>query len=279
MADEPHARPHAVELRARLLGPRQHIHVLAGPRQVGKSTLVAHVTKSLPMAVHAVSADDAAHMHTTWLTQQWEVARLHADDDKRGALLVIDEVQKIPRWSDAVKARWDEDTRAGRKLRVLLLGSSPLLMDQGLSESLAGRFELLRMTQWPFFEMQRAFGWDLEQHLFFGGYPGAASLIRDERRWRSYVRDSLIETTISRDVLQLTRVDKPALLRRLFELGCTYSGQELSLTKLMGQLQDAGNTTTLTHYAALLDAVGLLSPLHKYAGQRVRQRASAPVPG
>jgi len=272
-----HERPAGAQLFARLKGPRRHIQVLAGPRQVGKSTLVAQVTARLGLPVHSVSADGPDAQHPSWLAMQWDRARLLTMEQKRkGAVLVIDEVQKVPRWSEHVKALWDEDTRAGIRLKVVLLGSSPLLMQQGLTESLAGRFELLRLQQWSYAEMEQTFGWGLDRYLFHGGYPGAARLVREPTRWRAYVRDSLIETTIARDVLQMTRVDKPALLRRLFELGCHYSGQELSYTKLMGQLQDAGNTTTLSHYGELLSAVGLLTPLQKYASQRVRQRASSP---
>src|SRR5690606_16756523 len=129
---------------------------------------------------------------------------------RRSVVLVIDEIQKIPRWSDAVKARWDEDTRNGTKVKVVLLGSSPLLMQQGLQESLAGRFELIRMQQWSYAEMKEAFGWDLDRYLFHGGYPGSARLVNDPKRWRDYVRDTLIETSIARDVLHMTRIDKPA---------------------------------------------------------------------
>src|SRR5690606_9619633 len=201
---------------------------------------------------------------------------LAKEQKRKGAVLVIDEVQKVPQWSDIVKAKWDEDSRTGLRLKVVLLGSSPLLMQQGFTESLAGRFELVRLQQWSYTEMKEAFSWDIDKYLFLGGYPGAARLVREPARWRSYVRDSLIETSIARDVLQMTRIDKPALLRRVFELGCSYSGQELSYTKMIGQLQDAGNTTTLSWYGELLSSVGLLTPLHKYAGQRVRQRASSP---
>ncbi|MDX9749786.1 MAG: ATP-binding protein [Flavobacteriales bacterium] len=270
-------RPQHAILLERLSGPRHFIQVVAGPRQVGKSTLVRQVLADLDQESHEASADDPAAQNTAWIAQQWDTARLLAHRNKRkGALLVIDEVQKVPRWSDAVKARWDEDTRKGIKLRVVLLGSSPLMMQQGLQESLAGRFELVRMQQWPFAEMHAAFGWDLDRYIFHGGYPGAAKLVRNLARWRAYMRDTLIETSIARDVLQMTRVDKPALLRRLFELGCSYSGQELSYTKMLGQLHGAGNTTTLSWYAELTSHVGLLTPLHKYAGQRVRQRASSP---
>ena len=181
-----------------------------------------------------------------------------------------------PSVSETVKRLWDEDTRKKRPLKVVVLGSGPLLMAQGLTESLAGRFETLRLPHWSFTEMREAFGWSLEQYLYFGGYPGAAPLVGDSKRWARYIADSLIETSIARDVLLLTRVDKPALLRRLFELACRYSGQVLSYTKMIGQLQDAGNTTTLAHYLDLLAGAGMVCGLPKYAGDAARSRGSSP---
>ncbi len=189
---------------------------------------------------------------------------------------MIDEIQKVPNWSETVKRLWDEDTRLGRSLKVVLLGSSRLLLQQGLTESLAGRFELTYVGHWSLSEMESAFGWSAEQYAWFGGYPGSAELITDEERWKRYVNDSLIETSISKDILMLTRVDKPALMRRLFEIGCTYSGQLLSYTKILGQLQDAGNTTTLANYLNLLSQAGLLSGLEKFTGKKLTQRGSSP---
>jgi hypothetical protein len=224
-----------------------------------------------------VSADEPALRDRTWIAQEWETARKAARDfAPRGAVLALDEIQKIPGWSETVKRLWDEDTATGIPLRVIILGSAPLLVRQGLADSLAGRFELLHLPHWSFPEMHAAFGWDLERFLFFGAYPGAAPLIDDPARWAAYVKDSLIETTISRDVLLLTRVDKPALLRRLFDLGCRYSGQIVSYTKMLGQLHDAGNTTTLAHYLDLMSAAGMLTGLQKFSGSTVRQRASTP---
>jgi hypothetical protein len=191
------------------------------------------------------SADEPTLRGSDWIDAQWEAARLLLrDSGQGGALLVLDEVQKVPHWSEAVKRLWDADTRARRPLKVVLLGSAPLLVQRGLTESLAGRFEIVHLPHWTWAEMHEAFDWNLEQYLFYGGYPGAAPLIGEPDRWARYIRDSLIETTIARDVLLLSRVDKPAVLRRLFELGCAYSGQILSYTKMLGQLQDAGNTTT-----------------------------------
>ena len=183
-------------------------------------------------------------------------------------MLVLDEIQKIPGWSETVKRLWDEDTAARLPLHVVVLGSAPLLVQRGLSESLAGRFEVIRVPHWSLAEMREAFGWSLEQYIYYGGYPGSAPLIGEPQRWRRYILDSLVETTISRDILLMQRVDKPALLRRLFELGCQYSGQVLSYTKMLGQLQDAGNTTTLAHYLELAPGSGLAGGARsKYAGQ------------
>jgi predicted AAA+ superfamily ATPase len=251
--------------------------VLAGPRQVGKSTLVQQVAGGLTVPVRYASADEPTLRGAEWIAQQWEAARLaHAGAGEAGAVLVLDEIQKISGWSESVKRLWDEDTRRRVNLRVVLLGSAPLLIAQGMTESLAGRFELLHLPHWSFTEMQAAFGFDLDQFLFYGGYPGAATLVDEPKRWVRYVSDSLIETSIARDVLLLTRVDKPALLRRVFELTCRYSGQLLSYTKMLGQLQDAGNTTTLAHYLDLLAGAGMVCGLQKYAGDAARSRASSP---
>ena len=270
-------REFASSLESRLLEPRRYLQVIAGARQVGKTTLVRQVLAGINRPHHFVSADEPALRDAVWLRTQWDAARLIArDSGDSGAVLALDEIQKITGWSETVKRLWDEDTASALPLHVVLLGSAPLLVQGGLTESLAGRFEQLRLPHWTFGEMRTAFGFSFEQFLYFGGYPGAAPLAADAERWRRYVLDSLVETTISRDVLLMTRVDKPALLRRLFELGCRYSGQILSYNKMIGQLQDAGNTTTLAHYLDLLSGAGMLTGLPKFAGETVRQRGSSP---
>jgi len=214
-----------------------------------------------------------------WIVDIWEQARVKAQRLPEGHfhVLAIDEIQKIPRWSEVIKGLWDRDRAEQVRLNVVLLGSSPFLMQQGLTESLAGRYELIVLTHWSYSEMQEAFDFSLDEYIFFGGYPGAASLIREETRWRQYVRESLIRPNIEKDILQMTRVDKPALLKTLFELGCgAYSGQLVSLTKLLGQLEGAGNTVTLAHYLNLLAQAGLLTGLQKYSGQALRRRAAPP---
>lgn len=270
-------RPQGAVLAGRLAEPRRFIQVVAGPRQVGKSTLVQQVSRELAPTVRYASADEPTLRGSDWIAQQWEVARVAARDGGAvGAVLALDEIQKIPGWSETVKRLWDEDTRQRCPLKVVLLGSAPLLIAHGMSESLAGRFELLHLPHWSFAEMRDAFGFALDEYLYFGGYPGAAALIHEPDRWRRYIADSLIETSVSRDVLLLTRVDKPALLRRLFELACRYSGQILSYTRMLGQLQEAGNTTTLAHYLDLLQGAGLVCGLQKYAGDAARSRGSSP---
>jgi predicted AAA+ superfamily ATPase len=264
------------ELLNRLKEKRRFLQVLAGPRQVGKTTLARQVMLATKLPAHYASADEPSLRDRTWIEQQWDLARLKAKEGKTGALLVLDEVQKVSDWSNVVKLLWDADTHAGVPLKVVLLGSAPLLIQSGLTESLAGRFELIPVPHWSFGEMHEAFGWNLEQYIFYGAYPGSAELIASPERWRRYVTDSLIETTISRDILLMTRVDKPALLRRLFHLGCAYSGQILSYQKMLGQLTDAGNTVTLAHYLDLLQGAGMVAGLSKYAHGIIRQRGSSP---
>ncbi len=270
-------RDHGQELLRRLDEPRRFLQVLVGPRQVGKSTLIGQVVRRAGLPHRIASADLPTLRGPEWIEAQWEAARLLVRGaGTRGALLILDEIQKVPRWSDAVKQHWDRDTWQGLPLKVVLLGSAPILVQRGLADSLAGRFETTHIPHWSFAEMRTAFGWSLEQYLCYGGYPGSAPLTENHERWLRYICDSLIETTISRDVLLLSRVDKPALLRRLFELGCAYSGQILSYTKMVGQLQDAGNTTTLAHYLDLLAGAGMVIGLQKYSGQAVRRKGSSP---
>lgn len=264
-------------LKERIEEPRRFIQVLAGPRQVGKSTLVEQVLQSL-MVPHSIEVADAVEPNDNdWIRRVWESARttmtLRGEAEH---LLVIDEIQKIDNWSEVVKREWDEDTRKGRNLKVVLLGSSRLLLKKGLTESLAGRFELIRLGHWSYQEMHDAFGVTLEEYIYFGGYPGAVHLINDEKRWRKYIKDSLVTPAIEKDVLMTSNIYKPALMKQLFELGCGYSAEILSLTKLMGQLQDAGNVTTLASYLEILNQCALLTGLQKFANDDARKRASIP---
>jgi putative uncharacterized protein (fragment) len=265
------------EVMARINEPRNKMQVIVGPRQVGKSTLIGQVLEACDMPYDSYSADDVVGALADWLASIWQTARMRMDMRGEGKrLLVVDEIQKITNWSETIKAEWDRDTREKRDLIVVLLGSSRMLIEKGLTESLAGRYELIRLTHWTFPEMKECFGWNLYQYVYFGGYPGAAAYITDERRWRNYVKDALIEPSISKDVLMDTKIMKPQLLRQLFELGSSYSGELLSLTKVAAQLQDAGNVTTLAGYLHLLDECGLLCGLQKYAEDEARKYNSIP---
>lgn len=252
------------------------IQVVAGPRQTGKSTAIAQAFEKVDKPAHSASADDVIAPDVEWLRTEWQQARNLQRDSDRPAILVLDEVQKVRGWPNAVKGLWDADQREGRPLKVVLSGSSSLLLRKGLEDSLKGRFEVLRSTHWGLAECREAFGFTLDDFLFFGGFPGAVRLVADERHWRAYMRDSIIEPTISNDVLEQEDVRKPALLRALFDLGARFSGQELSYNKMLGQLQDAGNTTTLAHYLTLLDKAGVLCGLKKYHPKAIERRKSSP---
>ena len=290
-------------LLGRLKEAPDRLICITGPRQTGKTTMVRQALARVDLPSRYLAVDEpeaqrlpeflasdadvfAAPDNSTvsltgerdkrWLVGEWERARIATERSDRGFVLVVDEVQKIADWSEAVKGLWDSDRRHGRRLHVVLLGSAPLLMRQGMTESLAGRYETIRLAHWSFAEMSAAFDFDLPSYIYFGGYPGAAPLVDDESRWRAYVADAVVEPNIERDVLSMQRVDKPTLLKRTFELGAGYSGQILSYTKMLGQLQDAGNTTTLARYLDLLSNAGLIAGLPNYAGSAHRRRASIP---
>lgn len=295
----PFRRAQVQALQDRFQEPAQFITIVAGPRQVGKTTLVrqaletcAHYFLAIDqpaeprlMALGDVTSltgeIDGTPRDAAWLIRSWKDARRQCkafkdNNPELAFAFVLDEIQKISRWSDTVKGLWDADRAQGLDMHVILLGSSPLLIQKGLTESLAGRYELMRVTHWSFMEMHQAFDFTLNEYIYFGGYPGSARLIRNEDRWRNYVLASLVQPSIDTDILQMTRVDKPALLKQLFELGASYSGQLLALGKVKGQLQDAGNETTLAGYLNLLGNAGLLTGLHKYHVGAARRRASAP---
>lgn len=268
-------RPLVAKLVQRMNEPRNHIQMLIGPRQTGKSTALQQALEHVDIPAHVASASIDASSRD-WLRAQWSLARRLISESNPSALLVIDEIQIVDQWSSVVKELWDEDAWNGVDLRVVLSGSSSLLLQKGLKEGLTGRFEVIRSTHWNYSECAKAFGYTLDEFLFFGGYPGGAKLHNDKARWLDYMNDAVIDPSISKDVIALEEVRKPALMERLFRLGASYSSQELSYRKIMGQLDDAGNTTTLAHYLALLDDAGLLCGLTKFDPKLTRERSSSP---
>ena len=264
-------------IKGRLEEQRRFIQVVMGARQIGKSTVVKQVLKDLEAPYQFFSADNVPTMGSAWISNCWAAVRsLKESNGWESIVLVIDEIQKITNWSEVVKKEWDDDTFHDRNIKVLLLGSSRVLLEKGLSESLAGRFEEIRMSHWSYREMRECFGLSLDRYLFYGGYPGAASLIGDEDRFQQYIQSAIIEATINKDILMDTPISKPALLRQTFELGAAYSGELLSLNKMLGSLQDAGNTATLAGYINLLGESGLLCGLQKFSIDTARRKASIP---
>lgn len=265
----------ASKLIKRLSEQRKFMQVITGPRQTGKTTAVKQAVKASGLPSHIATADSTKRLGEEWIQAEWLQARRLVVDGNP-AVLVLDEIQKVDQWSEAVKALWDEDCWDETNLLVVLSGSSSLLIEDGLSESLAGRFEVIRSTHWTLSEMAKAFDYELEDYLKFGGYPACSTLNKDEKRWKRYMRESIIETTISRDVLQKEQVRKPALMRALFELGAQYSAQELSYRKILGQLDDKGNTDIIKHYLDLLEGAGMMSGLQKFDSKQLRSKSSSP---
>lgn len=264
-------------LTERMEEPRRFIQVLAGPRQVGKTTIIRQFLAECKAPCTSIAADEADADDGNWIERQWAaVRRKMRIEDSSEHILIIDEIQHIDNWSEAVKKEWDADTFSGTNIKVVLSGSSRLLLKDGLTESLMGRFELIRVPHWSYPEMKNAFGLSLEQYVYFGGYPAAASLIGDEQRWKSYIVNAIIAASIEKDVLMTKRVLKPALMRQLFEIGCSYSGELLSYQKIMGQLSDAGNATTLANYLNTLGEANLLCGIPKFAGDFARSYNSTP---
>lgn len=257
------------QLHRRLKGPGPLIQVLIGPRQVGKTTGLRQLMNQWAHLAHYANADDLLAADRSWLLDQWQKALLLGD----GTLLIIDEIQKLSNWPETIKSLWDAQPK---RLRVVLLGSSALQLQQGISESLAGRFELLRVYHWRFSELQHAFGYDLDRYLLYGGYPGSVDFEDDFDRWYTYIKESIVEAVIGKDILQNRKVAKPALFRQAFEILCHYPAQEISYTKLLGQLQDKGNTDLVKYYIELYSGAFLLFSLSKYFEKAWLKRSSSP---
>jgi predicted AAA+ superfamily ATPase len=264
-------------LKKHVEGSRKFLQVVAGPRQVGKTMMMRQLLEQIDTHAHVVSTDETIAASPEWLDNAWQDARdLMKERGEKEMLLVVDEIQKVKNWSDVVKKNWDKDSWNKLNLKVIVLGSSRLLLMKGLKESLTGRYFLHYVGHWSYCEMHEAFGLTSEQFAWFGGYPGAASLIKNEQTFKEYLRNAIIEPSISKDILMLTQINKPALLRQLFELGTSYSSQILSYNKIMGQFAEAGNASTLANYTNLLGEALLLTGLDEYSARPIKIKASSP---
>lgn len=263
-------------LKSRMAEPRRNIQVIMGPRQVGKSTLVGQFTETTAVPHDLFSADGVGKENTAWISEKWHEARMKMEIMQENEhILIIDEIQKIKNWSETVKKEWDKDTREKRNLKVILLGSSKLLIQKGLEESLAGRFETIRMGYWEWHEMRDAFGVDMNEFIYFGGFPGLAPYINDEQRWQRMMEDSIVSPILSKDILEIEEIRNPALFRQVFDVSALYSSQEMSLNKMQGAI-NSGTVPTIGSYLNILDRTMLAKPMQKYVPSMLRQKNSVP---
>lgn len=269
-------RRHLNILTSRMAEPRRRMQIVMGPRQVGKSTLVGQFTEATSVPFDFFAADSVNRFDTSWIPNKWQQARMRMDiHSEQEHILVIDEVQKIKGWSEQVKKEWDEDSRNHRNLKVILLGSSRLLLQKGLEESLEGRFETIKMGYWDWQEMHEAFGFSMDEYVYFGGFPGLAPDIQDEDRWRNLMEDSIISPILTRDILEIEEIRNPALLRQVFELACIESAKELSLTKMQGTM-NSGTVPTIKNYLDILNKSMTVQPLQNYSASRIKEKLSVP---
>lgn len=269
-------RRHLNILKSRMAEPRRRMQIVMGPRQVGKSTLVGQFTEGTSVPFDFFAADNVNRFDNSWIPNKWQQARMRMDiHSEQEHILIIDEVQKINDWSEQVKKEWDEDSRSHRNLKVILLGSSRLLLQKGLEESLEGRFETIKMGYWDWQEMHEAFGFSMDEYVYFGGFPGLAPDVQDEDRWRNLMEDSIISPILTRDILEIEEIRNPALLRQVFELACTESAKELSLTKMQGTM-NSGTVPTIKNYLDILSKSMTVQPLQNYSSSRIREKQSIP---
>lgn len=258
------------ELAANLKASGQFIQVILGPRQIGKTTSILHFLENEYKGPYVfASSDSIFNASSLWLREKWQEAR------QKKALLVIDEIQKVENWSEVVKSLWDEDKRTKHPIACVLLGSSSLELQQGLTESLTGRFQLIAAYHWNFRESKEAYGLSFDEYIKFGGYPGSYPLIKD-KSWVSYLKNSIIETVIEKDILKNHTVKSPALFKQAFEILITYPAQEISYTKLLGQLQAKGNVELIKHYIRLYEGAFLVRALEKFSTSTIKVRSSSP---
>ncbi|MBC7464786.1 MAG: ATP-binding protein, partial [Bdellovibrio sp.] len=179
--------------------------------------------------------------------------------------------------SETVKKLWDQQKRQKKtKIKILLLGSSSLEIQKNLSESLTGRFELIRAYHWSFEESKDIFKIKFSDYVKYGGYPGSYQFLSDKTRFSQFIKNSIIETVIDKDILKFQHVRSPALFRQTFDLLMSYPAQEISYTKLLGQLQDKGNTDLIKSFIRLFESAFLMKEIKKYSNKAYLEKSSSP---
>ncbi len=262
-----------MDLRHRFEEGFDLIQVILGPRQVGKTTAILNLLADYDGIFHYISAEENLAVQQDWLNQQWQQALSKSSS----CLLVIDEIQKVPNWSERIKTLWDEQkVKRNQKLKLVLLGSSSLKIQKGLSESLTGRYELLRAFHWSFEESQIIQKLTLSEYLNYGGYPGSYRFIGHAKRFDTFIQNSIISSVIEKDLLSESRIRNPALFKQTFQLLQVLPSAEISYTKLLGQLQDKGNTDLIKNYLDFFEGAFLLKQIHKYSSKAFRTRLSSP---
>ena len=246
------------------------LQIIQGPRQVGKTTALQQYYDSnhKRTPIHFVSGDVISS--ALWIQEQWQIAR---DAEK---ILIIDEIQKIPNWSEMIKKLWDEDKRKRLKPKCILTGSSSLSLQKGLSESLTGRFESISANHWSYQQSNQLHIMDLDEYLIYGGYPKSYSFMKDKKRWVDYITHSIVETVIGKDILMQAYVKSPALFRQAFYLLTSFPAQVISYNKLLGQLQDKGNIDLIKSYIELYESAYLIKTIQKFSGSEIRKKTSSP---
>ena len=263
--------PFISKLEHNLAHSPQFLQVLLGSRQVGKTTSILHFLEheySTPYLY--VSADAILSANLSWVIENWQNARA------KGATIVIDEIQKVHNWAETIKALWDDEKRRPNPIACILLGSSSLDIQKGLTESLTGRFQLTRAHHWNFSESKAAYEISFDEFLHFGGYPASYAFVKSPQDWSNYVQTSIVSTVIEKDILSNHTVKSPALFKQAFEILIAYPAQEISYTKILGQLQDKGNTDLIKHYIALFEGAYLLRALEKFSQKPLVKKSSSP---
>jgi predicted AAA+ superfamily ATPase len=247
------------------------IQVLLGPRQVGKTSGVLNVLENN----FSEKKYNYFLIEESFYEKDWFLNQIQKAIESNKKIIVLDEIQKLDHWSEAIKLIWDRLKHQKKQIHFVLLGSSSLKLTLGLSESLSGRFEMIPCYHWSYHESKHGFKLSFEQYHKMGGYPGSYPLIKDEHRFKSYIINSIFETSVQNDILRFAHVKKPALFRQTFQMICQFPAQVVSYNKLLGQLQDLGNVDQVKYYLDLYAQAYFINLIPKWTRSPL-SRATSP---